>query len=104
MKIAIPTSDQVKVFERTGHAPFFAVATIEELNVTHIEFITNPPHKHTDGDHSHREIVDLLKDCDLLLVKKIGKHLRAALDSAGIEYRIIKSEMIGEALHQYISA
>lgn len=104
MKIAIPTSDQVKVFERTGHAPFFAVATIEELNITHIAFITNPPHKHLEGDHSHQEIVDLLKDCDLLLVKKIGKHLAAELLTAGIEYQITTSDMIGEALHQFISA
>lgn len=104
MKIAIPTSDRIEIFERTGQTPLFAVVTIENLNITHIEYRVNPPHKHTGEAHSHNEIVELLHDCDLLLLKKIGKHLKHDLELAGLKYKITAANEIGSAVHQYLSA
>ncbi len=103
MKIAVPTSDRYKVFERTGHATFYAVFTIEQSNITHIDFRENPLQVHTGGEHSYKEMVTLLHDCDLILVQKIGKSVVAELTTAGIQYKITKVSLIGEAIHQYLS-
>jgi len=104
MKIALPTSDRILIFERTGQTPLFAIVTIDQLNITHIEYRINPPHEHSGGEHSHTEMVELLKDCDLLLVRKIGKHLKSDLDAAGIKYEFTTADQIGGAIHQYLSA
>jgi len=104
MKIALPTSDRILIFERTGQTPLFAIVTIDQLNVTHIEYRINPPHEHSNREHSHSEIVNLLHDCDLVLLRKIGKHLKSDLDAAGIKYEITSADQIGSAIHQYLSA
>jgi predicted Fe-Mo cluster-binding NifX family protein len=104
MKIAIPTEDRINIFERTGQTPLFAIATIEQSNITHIGYRMNPPHKYTGKDHSHAETAKLIQDCDLLLVKKLGKHLQADLDAAGIRYQKVSSQRIGDAIHEFLSA
>jgi len=104
MIIAIPTSDRIMIFDRTGQAPIFAIVTVDQLNITHIEYRLNPPHEHSGGQHSHGEIVELLTDCDLLLVRKIGKHLKNDLDAAGIKYQITTADQVGSAIHQYLSS
>ena len=109
MKIAIPTSDRKMIFDRTGQTPLFAIVTVDQLNITHIEYRPNPPHehsgsKHSGGEHSHTELITLLNDCDLLLVRKIGEYLKAELDAGGIKYEITKAGQIGSAIHQYLSS
>jgi len=104
MKIAIPTLDRITIFERTGQTPLFAIVTVDQLNITHIEYRANPPHEHSGGAHRHPEFVTLLNDCDLLLVRKIGKHLKNELNVAGIKYEITTAERIGSAIHQYLSS
>ncbi|MCF8365613.1 MAG: hypothetical protein K9H16_07525 [Bacteroidales bacterium] len=104
MKIAIPTSDRIMIFERTGQSPLFAIVTLEDLNITHIEYRVNPPHTHTGKEHSHPELVNLLHDCDLLLVRKLGKHLKNDLEAAGLKFQITVADQIGSAIHQYLSA
>lgn len=103
MKIAAPTSDKVTIFERTGRAPLFAVATVAESNISAIEYRRSPKHEHKDGQHSHRELAEMLSDCDLLLVKHIGPHLADDLDAAGIKYNIVTTDKIGDAIHQNLA-
>ncbi len=104
MKIAIPTSDRTNIHERTGRAAYFAVATIEDLNMVNIEYRENPPHQHSkDGGHSHAALVKLISDCDLMLVKAIGQQLRDELDEAGIAYETTTSDTIGGAVRKYLS-
>lgn len=103
MKIALPTKDKVTIFKRTGQAPLFAVATIQNNNITNIEFRVAPEHKHTEGQHSHAGLINLISDCDLILVTMIGKHLRAECESAGIKIKTANTEIISDALNQSFS-
>jgi predicted Fe-Mo cluster-binding NifX family protein len=105
IKIAIPTSDKTSVHQRTGQATFFAVATIQDNSISHLEFRLNPPHIHNEDDHqhSHHQIIQLLEDCNVLLVKHIGKYMRHALDEAGLEYEKTSEESIGDAIRHYLS-
>lgn len=104
MKIAIPTSDKITIADRTGHAPLFAVATIEEYNITHIDYRESPEHHHkSGGEHSHRKLAEMLADCDLVLVKNIGSHLKADLETAGIKYEKVSIDKIGDAIHHVLS-
>ena len=104
MKIAVPTSDKITIADRTGRAPLFAVATVEESNITHIEYRESPGHHHTaGGEHSHRDLVEMIADCNLVLVKNIGSHLKADLDAAGIEYQRVAIDKIGDAIHHALS-
>ena len=82
MKIAIPTSDRVNVFPRTGRAKEFAICEIIEGSYEFVEFRKNP--FQADGDshseeHMHKALLELLDDCNALLVQATGEHLRAEL-------------------------
>ena len=90
MRIAIPTTDRVTLFNRTGRTKEFAIYNIDNGSYDFIEFRENP-HKHEEDeedenhhDHSHSDVVKVLKDCDALLVKTVGQHFRKDLDKAGI--------------------
>lgn len=105
IKIAIPTSDKTSVHERTGQAAFFAVATIQNNSISHLDFRPNPPHMHDEDDlkHSHHEIIQLLEDCKVLLARNIGKNMKDALDQAGVAYEKTSEESIGDAISRYLS-
>lgn len=104
MKIAIPTSDKINIADRTGRAPLFAVATVQDSNITNIEYRESPEHHASNaGEHSHRDLVQILADCELVLVKNIGSHLKADLDAAGIAYQKVAIDKIGDAIHHVLS-
>lgn len=89
MKIAIPTNDRNSIAKRTGRATEFGVFTIKNQKIKSVEYIknlhTHEDHnrkegKHLDSDlheeHNHDELLVLLKDINILLVRAIGKHMR----------------------------
>jgi predicted Fe-Mo cluster-binding NifX family protein len=104
MKIAVPTADRINIYKRTGQTPLFAIVTINEANITKIEYRENPPHKHTEEEHNHAGLVELVADCDLILMRNVGKHLKAELDAAGMKIRMTSQQSIGEAIHQMLQA
>ncbi|MBN1651713.1 MAG: hypothetical protein JW857_10315 [Bacteroidales bacterium] len=86
MRIAIPTNDRESLFARTGQAKEFAIYEIQNKSVLFIEFRENP-HKHEDEkedehEHNHRDMVHALNDCDALVVKMAGKHLKVDFKAA----------------------
>lgn len=100
MKIAIPTSDRVKLYNKTGRTTEFAICELVDGSYEFLEFRKNP-HKHGDhGDreHSHKEIVDALKDCDALLVWEVGKYFKKDFDEAGIPIYKTNQEDLKEAI------
>jgi predicted Fe-Mo cluster-binding NifX family protein len=105
IKIAIPTSDKTSVDEHTGQATFFAIATIQNNSIGHLEFRPNPPHEHNEqsGGHSHHQISELLNDCKVMLVKNIDKDMIAALSEAGIPYEETGEDSIANAIRYYLS-
>ncbi len=90
MRIAIPTTDRINLFIRTGRAKEFAIYDVENGISNFVEFRENPHthHEHDeeehDHDHSHNDVVGSLKDCDSLLVKTAGQHFRKDFDKADI--------------------
>ena len=107
MKIAIPTDNRKTLAERTGRAKEFAVYEIENGEIVSVNFAknTHEHHDHDEGqnhDHSHAEIVDALEGVDILLVSIIGKHMKADLESAGINYQRISKTNIDDILSEYL--
>lgn len=90
MRIAIPTTDRETLFNRTGRAKEFIIYDIINGSIDFLEFRENPHkhHEHVDGeehkDHSHKDLVDLLKDCDAILVHMVGQHFKSDFDDADI--------------------
>lgn len=108
MKIALATNDRKNIALRTGRAKEFAIFTIENSEITKVDFKLNK-HEHDhdvdehgeEHDHSHKEIIDLLLGIDLLLVRAIGKHFKRDVKNANIEFKVIKIENIEEALRSF---
>lgn len=103
MKIAIPVSeDKHTIFQRTGHAPYFAI--YEDHNLVH--YIENShekgghgAHEHHEHDHDHHEHVaghkkDIaaLEGCEYILVQMIGEHMREAVESLGMKVKKIRKK------------
>ncbi len=107
MKIAIPTNDRKTLAERTGRAKEFAIFNIENGKITDVKYETNTHehHSHEEGEehheHSHADIVEALKEADILLVTKIGKHMKADLDAGGIKYKKVNEKSIDVVLQSY---
>lgn len=107
MKVAIPTSDKITVFKRTGHAKEFAICDIKDGFYEFIEFRENP-HKHDLEDekgheHNHKDILEALKDCNALLVWAAGLHFRNDFHDANIPLYKTHEENLKEAIMQFSS-
>jgi predicted Fe-Mo cluster-binding NifX family protein len=105
MKIAIPTSDRLTVFKRTGHAKEFAICNIKDGFSEFIEFRQNP-YKHdfeeTPGhDHNYLDILEAIKDCDALLVWAVGPRFRNDFHDANIPLYRTLEEDLNEAIMRF---
>jgi len=97
MKVAFPTNDRKTLFKHTGRAKEFAVYQLASDSVINIEYIENnhQDHDHKPGEgHSHKELVEKLNDIDFLYVNHLGKHFKADMDDAGLNYEITDEEEI----------
>lgn len=113
MKISFPTNDRKTIAERTGRAKEFVIYDIEDLQITNIDYRENrhKHHEHGDGHsqhkgegmHSHQEIIDLLRDVDLLVVVRLGRFLKKDLLDNKVNYQIIKSIAIEDALNECLN-
>ncbi len=107
MKIAIPTNDRKNVAERTGQASEFVVFTIENRNVIQTEYRknthTHEPHAHGHTEnHSHDDVIDILKDIDMFYVRKVGPHMTESLEEGKIPYTILDQTFtVSEVVAKY---
>lgn len=104
MKIAVPVADdRESVFQKTGHAPYFAVYENEQF----FGFVENAHGKGGHGDHEdvhhhegsfeehvahHKKDLSDLAGCDVMLVQMIGEHMREAVESLGIKIKKIRKK------------
>ena len=91
-RIAIASSDGVNVDTHFGHAFFFIIADVNEINgeVTEIEDRDVSPacEGHSCGGHQGRniaKIADILSDTDYVLIARIGPPAAAELEQKGID-------------------
>ena len=96
MKISIPTNDRITIAERSGRAKEFAIIEINASSFNIIEYKKNEhEHNHSEGEHEHHghgDLIELLNGVSAVVVKKVGSHLKADLDSANI--KIIKTSQV----------
>lgn len=108
MRIAFPTNDKTTVAKRTGRCNEFAIYNIENNKIELIEYRDNThehhDHSHAEGEdnHSHSEIMETLKDIDLLTVIMVGKNFKKDLNSYSINYEMTKEHDIDTILNSYI--
>jgi len=101
MKIAIPTNDRIKVAERTGRAKEFAVIEIINSKVKNTDYRINT-HKHSSSEqnHTHKDLVELLNDCDSIIANRFGKHLKDDMAEAKIELKLTEETEIKEIINK----
>ncbi|MDD6055164.1 MAG: hypothetical protein SOW25_06005 [Helicobacter sp.] len=108
MKIAVPVYDEsLRVFNNTGHAPFFAIFTQSGggmfKKIDFLELRRNPRGDisasegcaHNDSDMSEEEKIahkkehdilgEIIKDCAVVLVKKACKNTAKVFNERGIK-------------------
>jgi len=117
MKIAIPTNDRISIAKRTGRAAEFGIFTIENGDIQSTEYLKNV-HHHQDHDrsegkhhansdeheeHNHDELLTLLKNVDILLVKAVGKHMKQTLKKGNISYKLVKIDTISNSITNYLA-
>lgn len=125
MKIAIPTNNRIEIAKRTGRASEFAFYTIENGEIKSVTYKKNTHshndhdrneghhhgehedhdhggHNHEHGEHSHDDLLEILTDIDLLLVRAVGKYMRKTLHKGNFEYKLVKIDPISEILKDYL--
>lgn len=117
MKIAIPVyDDSLRIFTNTGHTPFFAI--FEQVGsgmfkkIDFVELRQNPRGNveasegcsHNDSDMSEEEQIahklehnilgEIIKDCQVVLVKKACKNTAKVFNECGIKICKVESNCL----------
>ena len=64
----------------------------------------NHDHNHEHGEHNHDELLLVLKDIDILLVRAIGKYMKKTLQKGNVNYQLVKIDDISEILENYLKS
>lgn len=86
-KIALASRDGVQVNEHFGRASFFRIYELSDEGYTFIESrdaVAACQHARTHSKTDFDRVIDLISDCDALLVEKIGEGAAAYLISKGV--------------------
>lgn len=127
MKIAVVTDDGQTISRHFGRAKFYAVYTVENGEITHREQVDKPAHGrharsnakqqpnvnlHEGGDHAHgtghgtghnhnhdhADMVNPVRDCDIVLARGMGYGAHNGLSAAGIRPIITDIASIEDAV------
>lgn len=103
MKIAIPILTETEISAHFGRSPAFLILTVEQGRIQHRQIRTNDQagprlgqHEHSPDSahpqahsHDHNRFVQLLGDCRAVVGLGMGAGARRALESAGLEVRLL---------------
>ena len=108
MKIVIPTNDGVTIAERTGQARGYMIYFLTNGKIDrqiHKILPDHMSHHHHEGgnSHSHKDLDKLLNDYDLLLVNKLGPHMRENLLKEGLPFLIVGKKFLDEVMEEYLA-
>ncbi len=110
MKIAVVTEDGQTISQHFGRAPYYLVFTVEEQSITrrelrekaghhdfagehgHHEHSQEHGHHHEHGEHGcgpeadrkHARMIEAITDCQVVLVRGMGRGAYIAMEQAGI--------------------
>jgi len=108
MKIGIPSNDEKNIFPRTGTARGFMVYHTEGKEIKRRYYRVLPAHlRHKDGedeshDHTHKDLVEFLNECDIVLVRNIGKFLKRDFINSDLNYKLVKGDDLNEIIQNYL--
>lgn len=128
MKIAAITDDGQTISQHFGRAGHYVVCTVEDGQVTeremrskagHRDFVHEDDHQHGhDHEHGHgheqghgfgagagqrhARMIDAITDCDVVLVRGMGRGAYRAMEEANIEAIVTDIASIDEAVQAYI--
>ena len=111
MKIAVVSDDQEKVGAHFGRSRYYIVFTVENGEIVSRELREKTGHRHGAGhgdgsghghghehdhdhdhdhepgrpaDRAHMQMIEAIRDCEVVLVGGMGAGARAAMDAAGM--------------------
>lgn len=103
MKVAIPSDNQETITKRTGQSKGFMVYELNNGKVIHSEYRENTMDEHNEeAEHSHKQIIELLKDVNVLLVASIGKHMKRDVENSTIKYQLVQEEKLTEIINNFL--
>ncbi|MEA1874858.1 MAG: NifB/NifX family molybdenum-iron cluster-binding protein [Bacteroidota bacterium] len=103
MKVAIPSDNQETITKRTGQSKGFMVYEVNNGKIVYSEYRENTMDEHDEEvEHSHKQIIELLKDVDILLLAAIGKYMKRDVDNSSIEYQFVKEKKITQIIDGFL--
>jgi predicted Fe-Mo cluster-binding NifX family protein len=104
MKIAVVTEDGQTISQHFGRAPYYLVFTVEGNTITrrelrdkagHRDFAGAHEHEHhhehehehgsgPEADRRHARMIETITDCQVVLVRGMGRGAYVALEQAGL--------------------
>jgi len=120
MKIAVVTDDSKIISAHFGRAQFYDVFTISNNQIVAREtrskanhnHFTQEYHEHSHGlgygtdpasKHRHNAMIEAINDCQFLLAHGMGMGAHQSPAASGIRPIITDTEIIEEALDQFLS-
>jgi len=115
MKIAVASVDGVTISRHFGRSQCFLVFDIEGENIIDHSVRPNTYTRHAQGEcdqqqsehhepHSHAQIVEALKDCDVVLCHGMGGRAAADLQKNGIQPFVIDRDLTPhEAVQRFLA-
>ncbi len=119
MKIAVVSNDGNRISAHFGRARLYVVVTVEDGRVVGREVREKAYHTHAHHhDHSaasgqghglgsgararHQEMIEPIRDCDLLVSRGMGAGAYAGLQAAGIRPILTDLRTVDEAIQAYL--
>lgn len=108
-KIAFPTDDGETISKHLGQARYFQVISVEGGQVQASERRDKPSHSHQDrqqehaaGLHPGQGMVEVIRDCQVLISGGMGQPMYNRAINAGFEVILTGEDRIMPALEAYL--
>jgi predicted Fe-Mo cluster-binding NifX family protein len=108
MKIAFPTDDGETISKHLGQAQYFQVITLIDDQVQASERREKASHSHTDHDHEHetgvhpgQQMIEAIRDCQVLISGGMGQPMYNRALSSGMQVFLTGEDRIDDALAAY---
>jgi predicted Fe-Mo cluster-binding NifX family protein len=81
------------------------VYEVNNGKIIHSEYRENTLEQHDDeAEHSHVQIIELLRDVDILLVAAIGKHMKNDVEKSSMNYQMVQEEKLTQIIENFLKS